>query len=336
MIGLDVQRDPKNWYVSRLIPRELGGWQSGTIIRRLRRNQSARNLGELIGQMLGLPARSRMVHFATQTSWPTFDSTLTHASVELDKNQLTIVPMKVISPYGGLEGVSDSAVVVSATSSADEIGTAIDLALDRCGQPTERGSPRIVQRLAECTSAANRAKFEVSDRWGLVTALDSLGFFKFTPPDKIESAKRDFERTGLMAIFGDNGRMFHADAESLSQGGVGKFLRRIESFLTVLGAVLARIIEHFDKDGYRVTVNEWIYDIWLDTDKLDPWMMSTIRTFLLVNDILAQAGAHERMYAVNSGNDLVAHFLTPEMFDVICNHHQYRIPDYPYVPSESG
>jgi hypothetical protein len=337
MICIDVQRDQKFWYVSRFIERDLGGGQAGTVLRRLPRSQRVGKLGELISQMLGLPARPRKVHFETQTSWPLFDSKATYATVELINDQLTIVPLKVTAPFGAnLVGDLECTVLVSANSSADEIGAAIDRALSLCCQPAERGSPRHMQQMPARMGAPIQPKFGVGNRLEFVNTLDSLGFFKFTSPENIESTKREFERTGLVAIYGETGRMFHADAENLSQGGVGKFLRRIKPLLAALGVVLNRIIEHFDNDGYRVTVNEWIYDIWFDSDKLDPWVMSTIRTFQLVNDLLAQARADERMYAVNSGNDLSAYFLTPDLFEVICNHHEYRIRDYPYVPSEAA
>lgn len=336
MIGIHVQRDVKSWYVSRYIQRELGGWQTGAV-RRLSRSQHVRTLGGFIAQMLGLPARPRKVHFETQTSWPAFDSKTTYATVELNNDQLTIVPLKVVSPFGGLEGISERAATISAKSSADEIGMALNQVLDHCGQPAERGCPRKAHQTQEPKRAAIRSKPSIGNSLDLATTLESLGFFKFTPPEHIESAKREFEKTGLAAIYGENGRtMFHADAESLSQGGVEKFLRRIEPYLETLGVDLNRIIQHFDTDGYRITVNDWVYDIWLIGDKLDPWAMSTIRTFQLVNDLLELASANERVYAVNGGNDLFAFFLTPDMFDAICNYHEYRMRDYPYIPSEAG
>ena len=75
-----------------------------------------------------------------------------------------------------------------------------------------------MQQVHERTRDAIRSKHSGTSRLDLATSLESLGFFKFTPPEKIASAKKAFEKTGLAAIYGDNGRiMFHADAEALSQ-----------------------------------------------------------------------------------------------------------------------
>ena len=50
------------------------------------------------------------------------------------------------------------------------------------------------------------------------------------------------------------------------------------------------------------------------------WGVSTVRTFALVNDLLARASSNERLYAVNGGNDLMAIFLTDELWDLITAH----------------
>ena len=70
-----------------------------------------------------------------------------------------------------------------------------------------------------------------------VSRLEQLGFFKYVNENEPVATKADFERQGWAAICGETGRLFHADAESLAEGGVGDFLREIETFLKKLSPI---------------------------------------------------------------------------------------------------
>ena len=144
-----------------------------------------------------------------------------------------------------------------------------------------------------------------------VDRLDQLGFFKY-----IDSAQReDAKRQGAAAIYGETGRLFHADAESLAEGGVGDFLREMEPFLRKQGVTISQIEDQFRDYDYSVTINGMDYIIY-SADELELhgqrvvsiWGLATVRSFAIVNELLANAESNERLYAVNGGNDLFGFF----------------------------
>lgn len=174
-----------------------------------------------------------------------------------------------------------------------------------------------------------------------VDRLDQLGFFKYATSAQREDAKRQFKDIGSAAIYEETGRLFRADAESLAEDGVGDFLREIEPFLRKQGVTISQIEDQFHDSDYSVTVNGVDYLIYnADELKLDQqnlasiWGLAMVRSFAIVNELLANAKSDEQLYAVNGGNDLFGIFLTPELRDAVCNLPGLTLQDRPYVPKE--
>src|SRR5262249_17603323 len=130
-----------------------------------------------------------------------------------------------------------------------------------------------------------------------VSHLEALGFFKYVPPATAESEKREFQRIGWAAVFGETGRLFHADHEDLAEGGVGDYLRRIEPFLRRQGGLLEQVEDDCGDHGYWVTVNGRRYTVY-DAAELGRseeqlgliWGLSGARAFAVVNELLGSVG----------------------------------------------
>jgi len=173
-----------------------------------------------------------------------------------------------------------------------------------------------------------------------IERLDRLGFFKYEEPSEVPSLKKHIADEGWAGIFGA-ARAFPADAEELAEGGIGEFLMEIEPLLERMGVPPPDIEERYDEDGYFLSVNGEDRVIW-DTPDLEEnerragwiWGITSARTFALVNDLLARAGAADRLYAYSGGNEQQAFFLTPELREAVCDHPEATPPERPYIPTE--
>ena len=140
-----------------------------------------------------------------------------------------------------------------------------------------------------------------------VDRLEQLGFFQYASTAERVAAKGQFQNIGWAAIYGETGRLFHADAESLAEGGVGEFLHRIQPFLKGQGVPIKQVDDHFDENGYSITTNGKDYVVY-NTEELtrkgtqlsSTWDLATVRAFALVNELLADAKSNERLYAIIS------------------------------------
>ena len=190
------------------------------------------------------------------------------------------------------------------------------------------------------TCGCENAQYSTMDST-FVDRLEQLGFFKYVSTAERNAAKSEFQNIGWAAIYGQTGRLFPADAESLAEGRVGQFLRDIEPFLKKQGVIINKVEDHFDENGYSITVNGKDYVIYnaddLKRDETQPasiWGLATVRGFAIVNELLVDAKSSERLYAVNGGNDLFGFFLTPELRDAVCDHPDATPRDSPYVPKD--
>jgi len=69
-------------------------------------------------------------------------------------------------------------------------------------------------------------------------------------------------------------------------------------------------------DYYRVTIATRTREIWTrEMDGQQMWEVGMCHTFLLVNELLEDAGATERLYGMYGGNDGQAIFLTLRQLD---------------------
>jgi hypothetical protein len=173
--------------------------------------------------------------------------------------------------------------------------------------------------------------------------LEELGYFRGLSADQALALKRDFDQKGWPAIFSKSHRFYRADAEDLAEGGIGKFLRKVEPFLAAQGVRLPEIADETSEDGYVVRVGGLAHRIF-DGEEMKRdlsggelgliWGLSAARGFRIANQMLAAAGSDERVFALNGGNDLFAMFLTPALHEVIIQHPNASRRDNPYALTE--
>jgi hypothetical protein len=171
--------------------------------------------------------------------------------------------------------------------------------------------------------------------------LEVLGFFRYAPSESVAALKQGFQESRSAAVFEETGRLFDADAEGLTEGGVSNFLRRIEPFLHGQVISLNQFEDDFTEQGYSVMVNGERHKIY-DTDEIQRrqtqpgllWGLSGARAFAIVNRLLERAGSEEILYAVNGGNDLFGFFLTSALREAICRYPTVKPGDRPYLHTE--
>ena len=167
----------------------------------------------------------------------------------------------------------------------------------------------------------NSAAFEA-----FLIRLDQLGFFRYVAGEISAKIKAAALQDRNIYIF-DTRRLYFADAEDLAEGGVRKFIEDIQPFLVEQGVRIAIVEEDNSDKGYWVTVNDVIYEMYSEEElgTTDIWVLTTVRAFILINQLLAKAGSREQVYMLYGGNDCIALFLTPEMYQLI--------KDSPFFPA---
>jgi hypothetical protein len=173
----------------------------------------------------------------------------------------------------------------------------------------------------------------------LLKDLDGLGFFRYAKREQLKQDQDAVLQHGWSGVFGANGRLFSADAESLAEGGVVALISEMTSFLEQQGVVIPSLAVEFGPgEGYTLLVDGERFPIWTSADYekdsgLDGllWGVSSARAVAILNLWLEQAGSLERAYGVNAGNDFAIFFLTPELYARI-SQDPAAIPRYgPYV-----
>jgi hypothetical protein len=154
----------------------------------------------------------------------------------------------------------------------------------------------------------------------LLDDLERLGFYKYTAPELVESAKAEAIKTGY--LYSEPTHRDHfADSEDLAECGVRMFLQSIGQFLKDQGVVFSSVEDDFDfGDSYSVIVDGARFVMYTEEEGAaqNSWELTTRRALSLVNAYLTKAGSNERIYFLYGGNDTQAVFLTPEMFHLIC------------------
>ncbi|MDR7238746.1 hypothetical protein [Neobacillus drentensis] len=156
----------------------------------------------------------------------------------------------------------------------------------------------------------------------LIDELESIGFLKYIDSDKINEVKDEVITSGY--LYGDTGRDFLADEEDLSEGGVGTFFEEISPFLEKQGIELTINNEVFNEERYEIQVNGEKYTLYTQVDvENDEYVeINTRRAFSIINKLLEGAGSKERLFGLYGWNDLVAIFLTNEMYEIILKFEQ--------------
>jgi hypothetical protein len=153
----------------------------------------------------------------------------------------------------------------------------------------------------------------------LLDELETLGFYRYTDPRLVERIQARTVESGYLydeAV----GRTFFADAEHLAEGGVKDFINAIVPFLAKQNVLIRSVEENFNIGGeYSVTVNGRTFVMYTqeELETAEIWELTTIRAFSMVNTLLKQAEASERLHYLYGGNDMLAVFLTPDMYRLI-------------------
>ena len=176
-----------------------------------------------------------------------------------------------------------------------------------------------------------------------VSQLDAQGYFRGLAPEKAQVLKEEFHQKGWMAIFSESHRYYHVDAEDLAEGGICRFIGKVEPFLSAQGVTVPDLQEEISDRGYVVRVGgvpHTIYtaeDLKREASGEEPgiiWGLAMARGFAIADQLLESAGSPERAYAVAGGNDLFAIFLTPELYRTISERADADAKDGPYKPTE--
>jgi hypothetical protein len=141
----------------------------------------------------------------------------------------------------------------------------------------------------------------------------------------------------------EEGRLFSADAEDLAEGGVAEWLESARPALEKRGVKLGKAADSIDDDtgaytlvlGDRKIVLYTAEELAADQNEdANIWELTPARLFKTLNELLEKAGAKERLYALNGGNDLNAVLLTAEQHAAICKDPSVEMDQRPYLLAE--
>jgi hypothetical protein len=168
-----------------------------------------------------------------------------------------------------------------------------------------------------------------------VQRLDELGFFDHANGAAREAAVAEVGDDPVAGVFAEGTRRFwFADAEDLTEGGAGTFLKELEPLLRDLGVPPLRLRDDFGDEPYSVTVNGTRYPIFTAAEGASDhiWGHAAARTVGIVNDLLRDAGSRERAYGYASAetNDFSVFVLTPALRDAVAEILGADGPDAPY------
>lgn len=164
----------------------------------------------------------------------------------------------------------------------------------------------------------------------LISKLQSLDYFKYTPKAKLEKVKEifkngefgyDYNRYDEEKILGsDDMRWYGADAENLAELGVSEFIENLYSTLKLIGVPKFEI-KNLNEEGpeYTIQLNGKEIVIYSEEEAEDSWTLAPKRVMQIVNEMLEKAGSKERLYGYMGGNELVLAVLTPEIVAFLNN-----------------
>ncbi len=138
------ERDDK-WYVGPLSRATTGLWIATPPLIQLHKRDSRQCKGQAAIEALNasqhgvpVPADNEdlvgpLLALAGVKSWAAFMSKAKYIGLELENDQVTVMPhRKLPRPKGALEGMPEKAIVLPADASAEEIGAALEEAMSRC------------------------------------------------------------------------------------------------------------------------------------------------------------------------------------------------------------
>lgn len=173
----------------------------------------------------------------------------------------------------------------------------------------------------------------------LASALEQAGYFSDLSASEAIALRAAITNDGFVGAQDHPSRTALTDSEALAEGGVEEWLRQdINPLLTARGIAFPEIENRFPEDasGYSVIVDGREYWMWREGQAEDSWGTSTVAAFLLVNDLLQQSGAPERLHLLGGGNDGNAWLLTPEQAQILRDMGRVEKREWPYIPVDDG
>ena len=144
----------------------------------------------------------------------------------------------------------------------------------------------------------------------LAAALDRFGLWDHLPEDRRAQAVAD-TAAGHLPLHADElfGHVeFPADGESISEGGVERFLERLAPAVERFGVTLqVETLESPYRAGpghdYVIAINGIRCTVWLASDLGDTWTPAVVRPLAVVNRLLEAAGSAVRAHTVWAGTE---------------------------------
>jgi hypothetical protein len=178
--------------------------------------------------------------------------------------------------------------------------------------------------------------------------LQTLGYFRYIREERkprIPKMLEQLKKKPSIYTVGVN-RDFPASEQRLTKCSVKNFLKEVRPVLKANGVDVTQrqIVEDCSREGYRIhvkgksyqiysaeeleredrksftTVHDWLKSI--SFRKLEPdhlWSISGRRTFAMINDLLKNAGAEERIYSLYGGNDHWAWFFSEKLYSLLAD-----------------
>jgi hypothetical protein len=185
---------------------------------------------------------------------------------------------------------------------------------DRCGR--------------DCGSCPWWHDGRVDQRWvELARTLRRLGLWRHLPDAEADTAQREMVKKEWPFVgFGDepDGHWFFSDGEKMAEGFVRGELEGLAPWLRELGVDLhvedvAR--PNSVEDGpYIVSINgrRCVVCSPLDWEEHRAWKTAAVRPLGVINELLAEAGATERLFTLYAGgNDGIIWLLDPRIVEAI-------------------
>lgn len=155
----------------------------------------------------------------------------------------------------------------------------------------------------------------------LARTMRDLGMWRFVSEEEAGAAQRKVAEGGYpfsAATDEPDGDWFHIDAEEMAEGQIRYQLQDMLPRLRELGVdLVAEMLDPDLENGDAVVViNGRRCVLWSpgDWETGLPWLTSTIRPLAVINDLLAEAGAIERVFLLRDG---VVWLLDPRIVEAV-------------------
>jgi hypothetical protein len=174
----------------------------------------------------------------------------------------------------------------------------------------------------------------------LAAALEQAGYLSDLDGEARAAVRRAIVQDGFAGALDHPKRLAFADIEELAEGGVGDWLRgEIAPLLQARGIELPQVADHFPENAtepYSVSIGGQRRVIW-QIDDPSAQAIATIAAFQIVNDLLIQSGAAERLHLLDNGggNDGQAWLLTPEQAQIIRDLGGVQRRSWPFIPTNT-